>query len=261
MIARERQSRILRSLDGAGAVSVSELAKELAVTDETIRRDLTKLANEGLAIRTHGGAMLPDPNGRDAPFATRRSRNIEAKRTIARQAAQLVQPGDVIGIDASSTGFELARQLPLRNEGPPITVVSNGLDVIKVLAGREGVQAYSTGGLLDADGASFLGPIAETTFRQFAMKRVFLSCKAFDPERGPSEATPEHAAIKQTMFINAEESILLIDATKIGAKSNFFVAAPDQFTRLITDQQAPSDQAMPADLEVQIAEAVSSTVL
>ena len=205
------------------------------MTDETIRRDLTKLADEGLLVRTHGGAMRPDPDGRDAPFATRRSMNVESKRAIAREALRLIEPGDVIGIDASTTGFELARQLPLRNEGAPITVVSNGLDVIKVLAGRDGISAYSTGGILDEEGTSFLGPIAESTFRQFALKRAFLSCKAFDTERGPSEASPDHAAVKRAMLNAAEESVLLADSTKYGERANFFVASPDSFSTLITD--------------------------
>lgn len=238
MIPRERQSKILHALEAKGSVAVSELATHLAVTDETIRRDLAKLADEGLLVRTHGGATMPDPERRDAPFAIRRSRNVEAKRTIAREAARLVQPGDVVGIDASTTGFELARQLPLRVEGPPITVVSNGLDVIKVLAGRPGIQAYSTGGLLDEDGTSFIGPIAESTFQQFALRRVFLSCKAYDPERGPSEASPAHAAIKQAMLNSSEQSVLLVDTSKIGERASFFVADPDRFSVLITDETA-----------------------
>lgn len=238
MLARERQSQILSSLHARGAVAVAQLADQLAVTDETIRRDLAKLADEGLLVRTHGGAVQPDPDGRDAPFTLRRVQNAEAKRAIARLAAAYVDPGDVVGIDASTTGFELARQIASAKSKSPLTVVSNGLDVARVLAGREGVRVVSTGGELDAEGGCFVGPIAEAAFRRFALTKAFLSCKAFDPERGPSEDSPAHAAIKQTMLSIAETSYLLVDSTKIGKRATCFVAGPESFAETLSE---PSD--------------------
>lgn len=237
MLAKERQSQILKALDLSGAVQVMRLASDLEVTDETIRRDLTKLAEEGLLVRTHGGAVRLGEDLRDVPFAQRRVMNIEAKRAIAEEAAKLVQPGDVIGIDASTTGFELAKRL--RNPGEnPITVVSNGLDVAKVLAGRDGIRVVSTGGEPDAEGTSFTGAIAESAFRQFALRRAFMSCKGFDAERGPSEASLDHAALKRAMISIAKESILLLDTSKTGVRSTCYVSEPTTFSRIITDSPA-----------------------
>ena len=235
MLARERRSQILRNLESAGAVQVTRLASELAVTDETIRRDLAKLAGEGLIVRTHGGAVRPDKDLHDMPYALRRVTNVEAKRAIAVEAAKMVRPGDVIGIDASTTGFELARLLRCDEEDAPITVVSNGLDVAKVLAGREGIRIISTGGELDEEGTSFTGPLAESAFLQFALRRAFMSCKGYDAERGPSEASLDHAAIKKTMLSIADESILLVDSSKVGVQSTCFVSDPTTFSRIITD--------------------------
>lgn len=235
MLARERQTRILKHLDTAGAVQVTRLASDLAVTDETIRRDLAKLAAEGFLVRTHGGAVRPDEDLRDKPFSQRRVMNVEAKRAIAMEAAKLVQPGDVIGIDASTTGLELARLLRSNDGDAPITVVSNGLDVAKLLAGRDGVRIVSTGGELDEEGTSFTGTLAESAFRQFALRRVFMSCKGFDMERGPSEASLDHAAIKRTMLSIADESVLLVDASKIGVRSTCFVANPTAFGCTLTN--------------------------
>ncbi|QDT68750.1 Glycerol-3-phosphate regulon repressor [Planctomycetes bacterium MalM25] len=235
MLATERRSQILQLLDSSGAVQVTRLAEDLEVTDETIRRDLAKLMDEGLAVRTHGGAVRPEAGLHDAPFAQRQVMNVEAKRAIATEAAKLVQPGDVIGIDASTTGFELARILRNLTPSSPITVVSNGLDVAKVLAGRDGFRIISTGGELDNEGTSFTGTIAESSLRQFALRRAFMSCKGFDKERGPSEASLDHAAIKRTMLSAADESILLVDTSKIGLPSICFVAEPASYTRIVTE--------------------------
>lgn len=236
MLARERQAKILQALGNAGSVAVADMATRLAVTDETIRRDLARLAEEGRLVRTHGGAVRPDPNGRDAPFAQRSVMNHEAKRAIAGEAARLIRPGDVLGLDASTTCFELARQLPLGQGDAPITVVTNGLDAAKMLAGRKGVRVISTGGEPDEEGASFIGPMAESAFEKFALTHAFLSCKGFDVDRGPSEASPAHAAIKQALLAMAEQSILLLDDTKFGVRSTCFVAPIDRFASLMTNE-------------------------
>lgn len=235
MLARERRTTILRLLEESGAVVVARLAQSLAVADETIRRDLAKLADEGLLVRTHGGAVRRDSEGRDQPFALRRVTNVDAKRSIARQAAALVRPGEVIGIDASTTGLELARQLTVESEAVGITVVSNGLDVVRVLAGRKGLRVVSTGGELDEEGACCTGPIAESGFERFALSRAFLSCKGYDAERGPTEASPSHTAIKQAMLRTAVESVLLVDESKLGKRSTCFVAPPDRFALVVTE--------------------------
>lgn len=239
MLARERQSEILRAVEASGSVYVTRLAAELDVTDETIRRDLTKLAKEGLLVRTHGGAVQSDESRREPPFAHRRVQSVEAKRAIAIEAAKLIHPGEVIGIDASTTGFELARVLDNRDPENPITVVSNGIDIVKLLADRKGVRVVSTGGELDEDGASFVGPLAESAFRQFALQRAFMSCRGFDADRGPSEASPSHAAIKRVMMDIAEESTLLVDRTKFGVRSICYVAEPAAFSRVLSSEPTP----------------------
>lgn len=235
MLARQRQSKILREIDELGSVEVSRLAADLAVTDETIRRDLSKLAGEGLVVRTHGGAMRPDPDGRDAPLAQRRITNVEEKRAIAIQAISFVSGGDVIALDASTTAYEFARQLTQRHFDESIFVVSNSLEVAKLMAGRPGITFVSTGGEIDPDGACFTGTLAETTIRQFSFTRAFMSCKAYDVERGPGEALLSHAAIKRAMIKSADEAILLVDSSKLTAKSACVVAPPERFARLITD--------------------------
>ncbi|MCA9230581.1 MAG: DeoR/GlpR transcriptional regulator [Planctomycetales bacterium] len=155
-LARDRQHQILNELESSGSVRVTELARQFLVTEETIRRDLDKLgANERL-IRTHGGAISVRSDRRDLPIAVRRTTYPEEKRRIARHALAHLEPGDVIALDASSTVLEMAYQLP----DIPLTVITHGLDVARLLMDRHEVEVVVTGGQIDASSASLLGPIA-----------------------------------------------------------------------------------------------------
>lgn len=239
MLAKERESAILRKLDQSGAVTVAELAGRLAVTGETIRRDLAKLAGRGRLVRTHGGAVRAEAEAVDSPFAVRRIDRAEQKRAIGEIAARSVSPGDVIAIDASTTCLEVARQLPTAVGGQPLTVVSNGLDVVRCLSNRDGIEVICTGGEFDPDGACFVGPIAEATLRRFAFSRAFVSCRGFDAGRGASEASPRHAELKREMLSLADETWLLADASKIGVRSVCYFAAPNDFAQIVSDAPLP----------------------
>jgi DeoR/GlpR family transcriptional regulator of sugar metabolism len=237
VLAVQRQNEIYRDLQEQGAVSVAALAERFAVTDETIRRDLAKLAGGGRVKRTHGGAILADGDRGEPPFAVRQTANTAAKRAIARAAAALVEPGDVIAIDASSTGLELAKSLPEVPSDQPITVVSNGLDVVRWLADRADINVISTGGEFDADGQCFVGPIAETALRQFAFRRAFVSCRALDATRGAGESCPSHAAVKRAMLAAAEENYLLADSSKAAERAMCYYAEPREFAKVFCDAE------------------------
>ena len=241
VLAEQRQATILEGLEKAGAVTVAELAERFAVTGETIRRDLAKLADRGRLVRTHGGAVRVDGSEAESPFAVRRAARGDEKRAIGRFAAASIRAGDVIAIDASTTGLEVARQLPLES-GAPVTVVSNGLDVVRHLAARSGVEVICTGGEFDVDGACFVGPIAEATLRRFAFDRAFVSCRGFDARRGASESSPLHAAIKRQMLDLADEALLLVDSSKVGLRSVAFYAEPSEFAAIVSDAPRPRSE-------------------
>ncbi|MEO1498477.1 MAG: DeoR/GlpR family DNA-binding transcription regulator [Planctomycetota bacterium] len=241
MLPKQREAEILSDLDRRGVVTVSDLADRLEVTGETIRRDLIKLEGLGRLVRTHGGAVAPSADTVESPFAVRKTDRAKEKRSIGSVAARSVGPGAVIAIDASTTCLEVARQLPALDAAETITVVSNGLDVVRWLSGRRGVEVICTGGEFDAAGACFVGPIAEATLRRFAFDRAFLSCRGYDDQRGASEASPAHAALKLQMLHQADAAWLLVDSSKIGTRSGCFFAEATAFTTIVSDKPPSAD--------------------
>ncbi len=236
MLPVERHREIVDRVETAGSMRTVELANALKVAEETIRRDLEKLDAEGRLVRIHGGASRVSDERREIPFDVREVVNLEQKREMAQSAIEYVREGDVIALDASSTVREIARLIPDR----PLTVITNSIAVTTTLLDRTRVRVVSTGGTLDGPSLSYTGTLAEEVLERFAINRTFLSCTAFDIERGLAVATEEHARIKRRMIQLADETILLVDASKFSAQGVEFFAVPGEVDLLITD--AGTDQ-------------------
>jgi DeoR/GlpR family transcriptional regulator of sugar metabolism len=236
-LAYERQREILSQLQGSVAVRVTELARQLGVTKETIRRDLDKLGREGLLRRTHGGAVPARDDHRDLPFAERRSAHVDDKRSIARLAVDRVVPGDVIALDASSTAHQIAQLLP----DIDVTVVTNSLPATIALAARTRARVMSTGGTLDPRSMSWIGSFAEDALRRIHVGKLFLSSQGVDLTRGLSEVDDAQAAIKRRMMDAAETVYLLVDHSKFDLRSVVVFAELHEIDTVITDAGASDD--------------------
>jgi len=253
MLQRQRHREILARLNAAGGVRVAELAKSLGVTEETIRRDLEKLGRAGRLIRTHGGAVPVVGMSHDLPFHVRSTAYHEEKQRIARRALQHVSEGDVIALDASSTVYELARIMP----DIPLTVVTNALPVTAALMMRSQLRVLSTGGMLDTPTRSWVGSFAERALERVNIHKLFLSSKGIDPERGLSEIHDAQARVKRWMMDRAQKTVLLIDHSKLGARSVVSVAAATEVDVVITDASAAPEfleGLRGMDIEVEVAE-------
>lgn len=236
MLASERHREILSRLSSIGGVRVAQLASELNVTQETIRRDLEKLDAEGKLVRTHGGAMAVETDRRELPLDVRETINLEQKRLIARRAVRELAPGDVIALDASSTAHELAKVIP----DIPITVVTNALPVAHALLDRPAVRVIITGGILDRPSMSMVGPLAEQSLERFHVQKLFFSCRGLDLARGLSVTADEHAGIKRRMIDLCEKAYLLIDSSKFDVRSVEFFAPIEEMDMIVTDDGSPS---------------------
>lgn len=220
MLAAERQEYIVRVVNERGSARVSELAELCGVTEETIRRDLDRLEEDGRLKRSHGGAVsLRDSDAaggqQEIPYYVREITHAEEKRRIAEEAAHHIRPGERILLDGSSTAWYVARILP----DMPLTVLTNSVRVAAELGGKEKIEVLTTGGLMSHRSLSFVGPLAERALDDFHIEKAFLSCKGIHPERGISESTGLQAEIKRKMAAIADHVYLLADASKFGVQA------------------------------------------
>ena len=245
MLAEERRKRVLEWLQQEGRLQVAEVARRLAVSPMTVRRDLERLEAEGLLVRTHGGALPVGATAtQELPYASKRAREVEAKRKIGRLAASLIQPGETVILDAGSTTLEIARHLPRRI---PLKVVTNDLLIAQELADREGIDVYVTGGLVRRGVYSLQGAETEAYLRSTHVDRAFLGADGVDPAHGLYTTNRQKVPVKRAMLAAADRTYVVADRTKLGRRAFARFAGLDEVGALICDEGA--DAALLAQLE------------
>jgi DeoR family transcriptional regulator, fructose operon transcriptional repressor len=247
----ERQERILEQLNEEGEIKIAALSKQFQVTEMTIRRDLEKLEQLTLLYRTLGGAI--SSAAVDMPLGERSHVLIEEKSSIGRAAAQLIQPGEAVFIEAGTTTLHIARRIA---KGADITVVTNALNVAAELNGKQ-VQTIVVGGIMREATSSLVGPFAEEIIQKMAFDRVFLGASGFTLEHGFSNSNVYEAELKRIALSKAAEVNMVIDHTKFGYQSLATFARLGQVTRIITNVHPPDDiltACREAGVEVRVAE-------
>lgn len=238
MTTFERRQRILGLLAERPGIKVSELAQALAVSEGTIRNDLSALADGGQLTRVRGGAVIAEDRAvSHPPFASRARVHALAKQHIARRAADLIEDGDAILLDASSTVYTMTRFLQDRHN---LTVVTNGIEVARVLARDPSNTVIVVGGVLSTEGTSVTGLLNEQLLRNFHIKTAFVSCYGFSLA-GLTEIDIHEAQIKSRMIASAESVVALIDASKFGRVDLVPFARLDQIAHIFTDSSLPAE--------------------
>ena len=233
MISYKRRQSLLDLLRKQPGLRVPEIAKALSVSEGTIRNDFNALEAEGRLKRVHGGAVLKEQNRfQNNSFVRRYNQNVAAKLAIAREAALLVEDGDSIFLDASSTCYYLARAL---SEQAKLRVMTNGFEVARELAQNASNSVILVGGVVNNDSSSVTGLLSEQIIAEMHIKKAFFSCSGFSVERGMTEVHFEEAQIKRKAIESSEQVFALIDSSKFGKEDLTPFARPDQITRLITD--------------------------
>lgn len=235
MYRPDRQSAILQAVRLRGSASVLELARELGVSDETIRRDLTQMTADGLIRKVHGGAMLPDPLV-EPGFHQRLAENAAAKMAIAELAAAQVRNGDTLMLDTGSTTAFVARALRDRRD---LLVVTNSVDIARTLATRNGNRVYMAGGELRADDGAALGPSATAFVGQFRARLAFLSIGAIDLEDGLMDYDLDEAEFSRVVMRRSERTIVVADHSKFGRRGLVTVCPLSAVDMLVTDTAPP----------------------
>ena len=211
MLAIERKNQILEKLHQEGKVVVSDLSRLYQVTEETIRRDLEKLENEGLAKKTYGGAILNQSLNTDVPYTVRKRTNVDAKKYIAELIGSLINDGDYIALDASSTALFVVKNIIHKKN---ITLITNSIEILLELAEKSNWNIFSTGGALKEGSLSLVGYSAERMVSEFHVDLAVCSCKGIDLSMGVTDSNEKDAQIKQAIFQAAKKRVLAVDDTK-----------------------------------------------
>jgi DeoR family glycerol-3-phosphate regulon repressor len=232
-----RQAAIVRALREQGACRIRELADQLQVSGETIRRDIIEMARDGLIRKVHGGAAAADPL-QEPSFSQRMSTHAEAKQVIARLASAEVKNGDTLMLDTGSTTAFVAQALVNHRD---LLVVTNSVDIARTLATRNGNRVYMAGGELRADDGAALGPTATDFIAQFHVHTAILSTGAIDIDEGLMDYDLAEAAFSRVVISRAERMIVVADHSKFGRRGLVGVCPLESVDLLITDRPPPAE--------------------
>ncbi len=237
MLAIERRNQILEILQRDKRVVVSDLSSAFEVTEETIRRDLEKLEKEGFARKTYGGAILNESFNVDLPFTVRKKANVSNKEYIADIICSMIEDGDHIMMDASSTAVYAAKHLKNKKN---ITLITNSIEILLELSEVAGWKVLSTGGMLKEGSLSLVGYQAEKMLENYHVDKAVISCKGLDMERGITDSNEMEAQIKKLMLESASTKILAADSSKFDKISFTRIGGLDNLDYVITDKE-PAD--------------------
>jgi DeoR family fructose operon transcriptional repressor len=236
-----RQQDILRRAMVEKVVRVKDLAAEFGVHEMTVRRDLDALCEAGKLSRVHGGARLLDQTSQELSHQLRSGQNVDAKERMARAALNLIQDGDTVALDASTTCLALARLLPsLHGHGRRVQAIACSLDAANALAAG-GVPFLMVGGNFHAPARSFVGAFFMDTMQRLHPDKVFFSAKAYTPGAGFTDPHLPEVGAKQSLVRSGGSAVALIDSSKFGRRALATIATHADIHALITDQEPAPD--------------------
>ena len=248
MLSDSRQKTIYEHLRVHGSVQVTNLGADLGVSEMTVRRNLEEMARAGLLKRVHGGAVLRDPLDMERSFFHRQVEELPRKMAIASLARELIQPGQTIFLDGSTTCHELAKQL---TSDTVAHIVTNSLAVLLELKNRPNLELTILGGTLNTDGNTVDGPLAVENAEKFSVDVCFFSAYGFTP-RGISNPGLIGTSIKKAMIRGGTRSVLLADATKFGRRGFVEFCPWNDVDLLVTDSLSDNELQPIAEQSVEL---------
>lgn len=252
MFAPERRNMIMEKLNENKRIIIKDLSKEIKVSEATLRTDLAKMEEEGLLVRTHGGAILPDINGEpDTSFDIRQKKNKNEKSAIAKKASEMISNGMCILLDASSTVLELAhiiKELPLR-----LTVVTSGINTALELNEHPQITVILLGGIVKKGSFALEGSLGIDILKKINIDMMFTSANGFSIESGLTDFSVYEVELKKEMIKASQRVVALLDHTKINKNSIASFASVNQIDSIITDSQLDMNYAQKLmDLNIRV---------
>lgn len=234
MLGIERKQLIIQQLKQNSRVLVKDLSNDFNVTEETIRRDIKELVRKGIAIKSHGGALLNPDSGEIKPFIERELTNRELKDKITLKALELIQDGMVLMVDASTTTKAVIERI---NPRLKITIITNSYTLINDLSDNNNLTFIATGGECSGPYRAFVGSDALHMIRRYNVDLALLSCHSLALNRGFMESNQLESDVKCAMSEQAQHTIMLADHTKFDRISLVNSLPFDQVETVVTDRK------------------------
>ena len=242
MFAEERFLRIVEMVNQRGKVTVAELSEALDVSPVTIRRDLEKLEDRELLVRTHGGAMAIQPSLREVAheksFSEKQETLVQEKQKIAEAAAQLVRDEESVLLTPGTTNMFLARKLIGKKD---LTVVTNAANIAVQLGNQPDIEVILVGGKLRGKSFALVGPLAEQTLQNIRVDKLFLGVDGFDLREGLTTPNLSEANINRIMISIAKQVIVVADHSKFDRVMFSHIATLDVVDTVISDKALPEN--------------------
>lgn len=237
MLPLQRREKIKEILYEKKSVTVLELMEIFNVTNETIRRDLLALENEGFASRVHGGAYIEGGTTNEIDISLRRTTHPTQKQQIAAVCEQIIQNGDSIFLDSSTTANYIAERLTNYR----LTVLTNSIKIIETLSSATGVSLISIGGSFDRKSQSFYGTKAIDFIHSYHVDKAFFSCRSINFRFGVMDSNEKTADIRRLIVEQSDQAFLCVDSSKFGANSFVNICDFEALAGLVTDH-VPSEE-------------------
>jgi DeoR/GlpR family transcriptional regulator of sugar metabolism len=231
----ERQKQILSLLTKHGRLSVTEIVTRFEISEATARRDLENLTSQGKAQRVHGGVIAIEQAPPELPILEREGEQAEEKSSIGRASAELIADGETVFLGSGTTVLEAAKHLRDRKN---LTVITNSLPVLNVLAGIKDITVVSLGGQLRDSELSFIGHITEQALTELRVDKVIMGTRGISLEHGlTNDYLPETLTDRAILKIG-RTVIIAADHTKINRVATALLAPLKSVQVFVTDSKA-----------------------
>jgi DeoR/GlpR family transcriptional regulator of sugar metabolism len=242
VLPAQRRDLLLARLRSDGQIVAKDLAEELGISEDSLRRDLREMAAAGLCQRVYGGALPVSPAIGD--YAARQAVATDSKQRVARRAAALIAPGSTVILDGGTTALQVARTLAPELDA---TIVTHSPTVIAELIDHPRVELYLIGGRVFKHSAVTSGAAAAEAAAAVNADLFLLGVTGVHAEAGLTTGDGDEAAMKRALARRAADTYVLASSEKIGAASQFSVLPLADVAGVITD--ADSDHATLRELE------------
>lgn len=241
MYKAERKKDIIVLLQQQGFSSTQALARELAVSVTTIYRYLSELEDAGLIRKEYGGVTLQPvaADGVDFDYRWRRQEHQLEKQAIAQRAAALVESGDTLTLDSSTTSVAFAQALA-RAAVQDVTIITNSARIVLALQHRPEFRVICTGGAYIARHDTLVGSPAEEFLASVTANKCFISAYGLTPQ-ACTDSDPSDVRVKRLMLARSRTKILLADHSKFGRTTTFTVTTPSELDLIVTDSLTPPE--------------------